>query len=144
MWAVKTKDVVLFTDGDVDMFDVRVELPTSATREQTDAVIQEIERRLLALESPDVEATVAVRGITRNAMGVVNGDNVGMVTTYMKPAEQRSGMLAGRELMGRANRLFDDLVGPPAWRSWSTGRARRAGPPWPCASSAKTSTSWWS
>jgi multidrug efflux pump len=112
MWAVKTKDVVLFTDGDVDMFDVRVELPTSATREQTDAVIQEIERRLLALESPDVEATVAVRGITRNAMGAVNGDNVGMVTTYMKPAEQRSGMLAGRELMGRANRLFDDLVGP--------------------------------
>jgi multidrug efflux pump len=110
--AAKTKDVVLFTDGDVDMFDVRVELPTSATREQTDAVIEEVERRILALESPDVEATVAVRGITRNAMGVVNGDNVGMVTTYMKPAEQRSGLMAGRELLTRANRLFDDLVGP--------------------------------
>ncbi|MCB9660367.1 MAG: efflux RND transporter permease subunit [Sandaracinaceae bacterium] len=110
--AAKTKDVVLFTDGDVDMFDVRLELPTSATREQTDAVVHEVERRLLAMNSPDIEATVAVRGITRNAMGVVNGDNVGMVTAYMKPAEQRTGPQAGRELLSRANRLFDDLVGP--------------------------------
>ena len=110
--AAKTKDVVLFTDGDVDMFDVRIELPTESTRAQTDAVVTEVERRLLALESPDVEATVAVRGLVRNTMGVMNGDNVGMVTAYLRPAEQRSGEQAGRELLGRAAHLFDDVVGP--------------------------------
>ena len=52
--AATSKDVVLFTEGDVEMFDVRVRMPTDAAAEETDRVLREIERRLLALESDDV------------------------------------------------------------------------------------------
>ncbi len=110
--AVATKDVVLFTDGDTEMFDVRVKLPTDASAERTDAVLQTIEQRLLALESPDVEAIVAVRGITRTEMGADHGDHVGMVTVYLKRMEERSFVGAGRDLLARASRRFDDVVGP--------------------------------
>lgn len=110
--AVATKDVVLFTDGDTEMFDVRVKLPTDAAAEHTDAVLQTIEQRLLALESPDVEAIVAARGITRTEMGADHGDHVGMVTVYLKRMEERSFVGAGRDLIARASRLFDDVVGP--------------------------------
>ncbi|MCB9634128.1 MAG: efflux RND transporter permease subunit [Sandaracinus sp.] len=110
--AVATKDVVLFTDGDTEMFDVRVKLPTDAAADATDSVLHTIEQRLLALDSPDVEAVVAVRGVTRTDMGADYGDHVGMVTVYLKPMEERSRVGAGRELLARASRLFDDVVGP--------------------------------
>ncbi len=110
--AVMFKDVVLFTDGDVDMFDVRVQLRTDATKDETDAVLHEIERRILALNNDDVEAIVAARGVVRTAMGVDRGDHVGMVTVYVKPQEQRSSVRAGRELLAQTSPLFNDLVGP--------------------------------
>lgn len=110
--AALTKDVVLFTDGDTEMFDVRVKLPTDASTVETDRVLRTIEERVLALESVDVEAVVTVRGITRTDMGADHGDHVGMVTVYLKPMEQRSFVGAGRELLARTSRLFDDVVGP--------------------------------
>ncbi len=110
--AFATKDVVLFNEGDVDMFDVRVQLPTDASKAETDEVVAEIERRLLALGSEDVEAIIAARGITRTDMGVERGDHTGMVTVYLKPREQRSSIDAGTALLERARRLFDDVVGP--------------------------------
>lgn len=110
--AFATKDVVLFNEGDVDMFDVRVQLPTDASKAETDEVVAEIERRLLALGSEDVEAIIAARGITRTDMGVDRGDHTGMVTVYLKPREERSSIDAGTALLERARRLFDDVVGP--------------------------------
>ncbi|MBX3250759.1 MAG: efflux RND transporter permease subunit [Myxococcales bacterium] len=110
--AVATKDVVLFTDGDTELFDVRVKLPTDSSKEETDAVLREVERRLLALDGRDVEAVVTARGITRTEMGVDRGDHVGMVTMYLKPIEERSVVGAGRALLAEASRLFDDIVGP--------------------------------
>ncbi len=113
--AAQTKDVVLFTDGDVDMFDVRVKLPTDASKAQTDAVLVEIENRLLALterSGNDVEAVVAARGLTRTNYGVERGDHAGMVTVYLRPADQRSSLHAGRDLLDATSALFDDLVGP--------------------------------
>ena len=110
--AMSFKDVVLFTDGDVDMFDVRIQLRTDATAEETDAVLFEVERRILALRSGDVEAIVAARGVVRTPMGVDRGDHVGMVTVYIKPQEERSSVRAGRELLAQTSGLFDDLVGP--------------------------------
>ncbi|HJL00511.1 MAG TPA: efflux RND transporter permease subunit [Polyangiaceae bacterium LLY-WYZ-15_(1-7)] len=126
--AVMTKDVVLFTDGDVDTFDVRVKLPTDASKQQTDAVMREVERRLLALEQGDVEAVVTARGVTRTNMGVDRGDHVGMVTVYLKPPEQRSSVGAGRALLAEASRLFDDLVGPVSLEviEWRPGPPRGA------------------
>jgi len=110
--AAETKDVVLFTDGDVDMFDVRMELPTDSSGPETDRVVAEVQRRLLGLDDPDVEAIVAARGLTRTDMGVTRGDHVGMVTVYLKPADQRSHLGAGRELLARARALMQDVVGP--------------------------------
>ncbi len=110
--AFATKDVVLFNEGDVDMFDVRIKLPTDASKAETDEVLAEVERRLLALGSEDVEAIIAARGITRTDMGVERGDHTGMVTVYLKPREERSSIDAGTLLLERAQTLFDDVVGP--------------------------------
>lgn len=110
--AFTTKDVVLFTDGDVDMFDVRVQLPTDATKQETDEVLREVEQRLLAFGDPNVEAIVAARGLTRTAMGVDRGDHVGMVTVYMKPQDQRESLRSGTELLEQASGAMDDIVGP--------------------------------
>ena len=94
------------------MFDVRVKLPTDATKAETDGVLSEIERRLLAIADDDVEAVVAARGLTRTAMGVDHGDHVGMVTVYMRPQDQRSHLRSGTELLERASGSMDDIVGP--------------------------------
>lgn len=110
--AYATKDVVLFTDGDVDMFDVRIQLPTDATKQETDEVLREVEQRLLAYADPNVEAVVAARGLTRTAMGVDRGDHVGMVTVYMKPQDQRQSLRSGTELLAKASGAMDDIVGP--------------------------------
>ncbi|MEM9074976.1 MAG: efflux RND transporter permease subunit [Myxococcota bacterium] len=110
--AALTKDVVLFNEGDVDMFDVRITLASDASKEVTDEVLAEVEQRLLALENPDVEAIVAARGVTRTDMGVDRGDHVAMVTVYLKPPAERSSIRAGTALLDDARGLFDDLVGP--------------------------------
>ncbi|MBO6940332.1 MAG: efflux RND transporter permease subunit [Deltaproteobacteria bacterium] len=110
--AYATKDVVLFTDGDVDMFDVRIQLPTDATKAETDEVLREVEQRLLAYADPNVEAIVAARGLTRTAMGVDRGDHVGMVTVYMKPQDLRESLRSGTQLLERASGAMDDIVGP--------------------------------
>lgn len=110
--AAATKEVVLFNDQDVDMLDVRVHMPTDASREQTEQVVQEVEQRLLAMGNEDLEATVAARGVTRNAMGVAFGDHLGMVTAYMVPAEERSSVHGGKDYLQQSLRLFDDIVGP--------------------------------
>ena len=106
------KDIVLFTEGDVDMFDVRVRLPTDASKEETEAILADIEDRILALENDDLEATVGVRGLVRTPMGIDRGDHTGMVSIFLVPARQRSSVRGGRELMAQTNALFDDVVGP--------------------------------
>ena len=112
--AAKTKDVVLFNDQDVELLDVRVHMPSDASKEQTEAVVNEIERRLLGLGNADLEATVAARGMTRNNMGVEFGDHVGMVTAYMVPAEERSSVHGGKDFLAATLHIFDDIVGPSA------------------------------
>lgn len=110
--AAVLKDVVLFTEGDVEMFDVRVRMPTDASPEQTDRVLAEIERRILALGSADVDTVLTTRGYSRTRSWSANGDHVGMVSVYMVPRAERSAQDAGTRLMERATHLFDDVVGP--------------------------------
>ncbi len=110
--ALNVKDVILLTEGDPDMFDVRVHLPTDASKEETEALLQKLDERILALGSPDVEATVAVRGMTRTDMGFSSGDHLGMVSVFIVPATERSSLQAGRDLVSRVSSLFDDVVGP--------------------------------
>lgn len=111
LWA---KEVVLFTDADVESFDVRVRLPVDASKEETDRVLAAIEARLLDLENPDVEAVVSLRGYSRTRGFPLRGDEVGMVTVYMKERMARTSLDAGTRLMERAMGLFDDIVGPVA------------------------------
>lgn len=110
--ALTVKDVILFNEGDADMFDVRVRMPTDASKEETEALLAKLEGRVLALENSDVEATLAVRGMSRTDMGVDTGDHMGMVTIFVVPDGVRSGPRAGRALVGQVSRLFDDVVGP--------------------------------
>lgn len=110
--AGATKEVVLFNDQDVDMLDVRVHMPTDASREQTEEVVREVERRLLAMGNEDLEATVAARGMSRNPMGAAFGDHLGMVTAYMVPAQERSSVNGGKDYLQQSLHLFDDIVGP--------------------------------
>jgi multidrug efflux pump subunit AcrB len=110
--ALSVKDVILLTEGDPDMFDVRVHLPTDASKEETEALLQKLDERILALENPDVQATVAVRGMTRTDMGFSSGDHLGMVSVFVVPATERSSMRGGRDLVSRVSGLFDDVVGP--------------------------------
>ncbi|MFK7988300.1 MAG: efflux RND transporter permease subunit [Sandaracinaceae bacterium] len=110
--AAMLKSVVLFTEGDVEMFDVRVRMPTEVSPEETDRVMQEVERRLLALESDDVQAVISTRGYSRTRSWTVTGDHVGMVTVYMVERQERSTQDAGTRLMERSAHLFDDIVGP--------------------------------
>lgn len=110
--ALAFKDVILLTEGDPDMFDVRVYMPTDATKEETEAVLAKLEARILELHNPDVEATVAVRGMTRTDMGLSSGDHLGMVTVFVVPATKRSSLHGGRDLVTAVSRLYDDVVGP--------------------------------
>ncbi len=110
--ALSVKDVVLFTEGDPDMFDVRIRMPTDASKEETQAMLAKLDARILALQSPDVEATVAVRGLTRTDMGLSSGDHMGMISVFVVPATQRSSLHAGRDLVTTVSGLYDDVVGP--------------------------------
>jgi multidrug efflux pump subunit AcrB len=110
--AFGMKDVILFTEGDPDMFDVRVHMPTDSSKEETEALLAKLDSRILALESPDIEATVAVRGMTRTDMGISTADHLGMVSIFVVPATERSSLHAGRDLVTTVSRLFDDVVGP--------------------------------
>ncbi len=125
--AALTKDVVLFTDGDVDMFDVRLHLPTDASKEETDAVVRQVEARLLALDREGVEAVVAARGLTRTNMGVDRGDHLGMVTVYLKPQDQRAEG-SGHRLLAAARLAMSDVVGPSRLEvlEWRPGPPRGA------------------
>ncbi|MCA9606707.1 MAG: efflux RND transporter permease subunit [Myxococcales bacterium] len=110
--AFMVKSVTLFTEGDVESFDVRVRLPTDASPEQTDQVLREIERRILALENRDVEAVISSRGYSRTRTWNVVGDHVGMISVYMLRRDVRSRQDAGTALMEQCGHLFDDIVGP--------------------------------
>lgn len=110
--ALAAKDVILLTEGDPDMFDVRIHMPTDASKEETEALLAQLDRRILALDNPDIEATVAVRGMTRTDMGVSSGDHLGMVTVFVVPAAERSSVHGGRNLVGQVSGLYDDVVGP--------------------------------
>ncbi len=110
--AFFVKDVVLFNEGDVDAFDVRIRMPTDASKEETEALLQELERRILALGNPDVEATLGIRGMARTDMGADTGDHIGMVSVFVVPADQRSSLHGGRDLVSAVSSLYDDVVGP--------------------------------
>ncbi|MGB8332334.1 MAG: efflux RND transporter permease subunit [Polyangiales bacterium] len=110
--ALAVKDVILVTEGDPDMFDVRVRMPTDASKEETELLLAELEARIVALRDPDVEATLAVRGMTRTDMGVSSGDHLGMVTVFVVPATERTSLHAGRDLVAQISGLYDDVVGP--------------------------------
>lgn len=110
--TLAVKDVILLTEGDPDMFDVRVRMPTDASKEETEALLAELDARILELGSPDIEATVAVRGMTRTDMGASTGDHMGMVTVFVVPATERSSLHGGRDLVTRVSGLYDDVVGP--------------------------------
>jgi HAE1 family hydrophobic/amphiphilic exporter-1 len=106
------KDVILFTEGDPDMFDVRLHMPTDASKEETEALLAKLDARILGLGSPDIEATVAVRGMTRTDMGLRTGDHMGIVSVFVVPATERSSLHAGRDLVTQVSGLYDDVVGP--------------------------------
>jgi len=110
--ALNVKDVILLTEGDPDMFDVRVHMPTDASKEETEGLLAKLEARILELDNPDVEATVTVRGMTRTNMGFSSGDHLGMITVFVVPVTERSSLRAGRDLVTRVSGLYDDVVGP--------------------------------
>ncbi|MBW2585762.1 MAG: efflux RND transporter permease subunit, partial [Deltaproteobacteria bacterium] len=110
--AFSVKDVILLTEGDPDMFDVRVHMPTDASKEETEALLAKLDARIIELDNPNVEATVAVRGMTRTDMGLSSGDHLGMVTVFVVPATERSNMHSGRDLVTQVSGLYDDVVGP--------------------------------
>lgn len=110
--AVSVKSVTLFSDGDVEAFDVRVRMPTDASPRETDRVLREIEGRILALGNENIEAVVSTRGFTRTRTWRITGDHVGMVNVYMRPRSERDRQEAGTVLMEEVAHLFDDIVGP--------------------------------
>ncbi len=110
--ALSAKDVILLTEGDPDMFDVRIHMPTDASKEETEALLAELDARIIALKNPDVEATVAVRGMTRTDMGLSSGDHLGMVTVFVVPVTERSSLHGGRDLVAQVSELYEDVVGP--------------------------------
>ena len=110
--AFALKSVTLFSDGDVEAFDVRVRMPTDAAPEETDRVIAEIERRILALENRNVDAVTSTRGYTRTRTWDIRGDHVGMVNVYMIARQLRERQDAGTRLMESVAHMFDDVVGP--------------------------------
>ena len=106
------KDIVLFTEGDVDMFDVRVQLPTDASKEETEALLADMEAQILALENENIEATLAVRGLVRTSTGTERGDHAGTISVFLVPAQNRQGKRAGKKALAQVDALFEDVVGP--------------------------------
>jgi multidrug efflux pump subunit AcrB len=110
--ALATKEVVILTEGDVNAFDVLIEMPADSSNQATETVLREVERRLERLRTPDVEAIWATRGRSRTEFRPVEEDYVAMATVTLVPQEVRSSKRAGRDLLAQASRAFDDLVGP--------------------------------
>ncbi len=110
--AAAVKSVTLFTEGDVEAFDIRVRMPTDAAPEETDRVLAEIERRVLALEDENVQVVISTRGFSRTRTWALTGDHVGMVNVYMRPRRERARQDGGTLLMESVAHLFDDIVGP--------------------------------
>lgn len=110
--ALAAKEVVILTEGDVNAFEVRLEMPADSSREATDEVLREVERRLEGLRTADVEAIWATRGRSRTRFRPIEEDFVAMATVTLVPQERRSSDRAGRALLARATLAFDDLVGP--------------------------------
>ena len=109
-----TKDVVLLAADDVDGFDVRVRMPADSSIQATGEVLEEVERRLAAMRTGDVEAIWTTRGQSRDELRTVEEDYVGMASVALVRLERRSSTHAGRDLLERASGAFDDLVGPEA------------------------------
>lgn len=110
--AIATKDVVFLTEGDVNALEVRLQMPADTSTRTTDAVLREVERRLEALRTDDVEAIWATRGRSRTEFRPIEEDYVAMATVTLVPLDMRSSNRAGRELLAHASTAFDDLVGP--------------------------------
>jgi multidrug efflux pump subunit AcrB len=144
--AFSVKNVILLTEGDPDVFDVRVHLPTDASKEETEALLVKLDARIMELDNPDVEATMAVRGMTRTDMGFSSGDHLGMLTVFVVPATERSSMHAGRDLVTQVSGLYHDVVGPvrlevvEVWRSSRCGPGLREERRLRCASAVRTTS----
>lgn len=110
--ALLTKDIVLLSESDVDVYDVRVVMPADSSVHAVDEVLAEVERRLARIRTDDVEAIATTRGLSRNELRPVREDWVGMATVTFVPIDERSSNHAGRDQLERASGLFDDLVGP--------------------------------
>lgn len=110
--AALVKNVTLFTEGDVESFDVRLHMPTDTAPEETDRIMEILEERILALESEDIEAVIATRGFARTRTWRVTGDHVGQLSIYMRPRHLRDRQDAGNRLLAEVSRLYDDVVGP--------------------------------
>ena len=110
--AVATKDVILFSEGDVNAFEVRVMLPRDASRTQTDLTLREIEQRLGAIRTADVTTVRTILGQTNTDLWSEYGDHAGMVTVYLRPPEERDAADAGHQLLQRARAALRTVVGP--------------------------------
>ncbi len=126
--AAAVKSLTLLSEGDAELFDVRVRMPTDASPEETDRVLQEIEGQILALDNPDVEAVSTIRGYSRTRTWDALGDYVGMVTVYMRPRGQRSAQDSGTRLLADVSGMFDALVGPASLEfvKWEDGPPKGA------------------
>ncbi|MEM7135157.1 MAG: efflux RND transporter permease subunit [Myxococcota bacterium] len=107
-----TKDTVLFNEGDVDMFDVRVRLPTETSKEDTEAFLSQMEAQILVLENPIIDDTLAVRGMVRTPKGTERGDHTGTISVFLAPVQYRDSGRAGEDALSQVDALFKDLVGP--------------------------------
>ncbi len=110
--TLATKDVVLLTEGDVDGIEVRVRMPADASVSATERAMEEVERRLVALRTDDVEAIYTTRGRSQSDLFAEDADYLGMTTVSLVPIDRRSSNHSGRDLLGRAEHAFDNLVGP--------------------------------
>ena len=108
--AFATKEIVLLADEDIQLFDVRVQMPRGVTLQRTTDVLKQIEERALELPQNEVEAVISIAGWSRTRLWPQSGKHLGMVSIILAPAGRRG--RRGQQVMEQLRGKLSEVVGP--------------------------------
>ncbi len=113
LFAFKVMNIVLFPEGLIDQFMVKVETKRTNTLEQTARVITEVEKKVLTLEDGELDAAIADIGQSGMEESQRSGSNYAQVRVHLHPAQDRkkAGLRSTDEVIEYLRPLVEEIKG---------------------------------
>ncbi|MCB9742899.1 MAG: efflux RND transporter permease subunit [Alphaproteobacteria bacterium] len=109
--GVATLPVVLFTEVDADLVDVRVKMPMGTRLETTEQALAEMDARVREAVAPEMLRTVITQaGYARTDLFPLTGGHVGMLTVDLAPWAERD--YHAEQVAADLREALADLPGP--------------------------------